>query len=462
MQSTLFPLDSYKSYKWYIFKNSSELGKIYDAIPWTDLVQLLPEKESPKGAPAWLKPQGYIGMMFLKHYYKVSDEKLLELFHANTDMQLFCGCLLQENEKIKNNAFVSHVRSYLAKNLNSNDFQKIMISYWKASNDLENTHLLMLDATCFESYIRFPTDVKLLFECCEKIHEKLIPSFCKKYNLKLPRTAFKAKRNKYLAYSKNRKKSHRKTLQIRQNLLKFLKKSINLYTDTVSQVQGYEIETKLGIVFSSIQKVLEQQKILIEDPKNKVDDRIVSIFKPYVRPIKRGKENKPTEFGMKAHICQTDGINWLEHVSFSAFNENTRLESSVLSCQEMFGKCSQLAADNIYPTNKNRKFLTDNDIETNFPKKGPKESDPVKLRKEKKIKEKLGKLRSTALEGSFGNEKNHYLLNKIKAQNEGTELIWVLFGVFTANVVLIKNKRKAKIAKEKAEKEMKLSRKKAA
>jgi hypothetical protein len=39
------------------------------------------------------------------------------------------------------------------------------------------------------------------------------------------------------------------------------------------------------------------------------------------------------------------------------------------------------------------------------------------------------------LEGSFGNEKNHYLLDKIKARNQQTEILWIFFGVMTANAV---------------------------
>ena len=53
----------------------------------------------------------------------------------------------------------------------------------------------------------------------------------------------------------------------------------------------------------------------------------------------------------------------------------------------------------------------------------------------------IGKARATRLEGSFGNEKNHYLLNKIKARNEHTEVVWIFFGVLTANASIIAQKR---------------------
>jgi transposase, IS5 family len=212
------------------------------------------------------------------------------------------------------------------------------------------------------------------------------------------------------------------------------------------------MDIKLSNTFTTIETILVQQKKLIGEPKEKVEDRIVSLHKPYLRPIVRGKENKPVEFGMKVHMCQTDGINWIEHHSFSAFNECNRLKNSVLEHEKMLGKCTQLGGDNIYPTNANRTFITKKEIQTNFPKKGKKETDLKKSRAEKKERNILGKLRSTVLEGSFGNEKNHYLLRKIKALNEKTELVWAFFGVFTANAVAISKKREARKAQEAAEK----------
>jgi len=53
------------------------------------LSKLLPEKKSLRGCPRWLDNKGLIGLMFLKHYTGLSDEKLLERFHTDWGMQLF-------------------------------------------------------------------------------------------------------------------------------------------------------------------------------------------------------------------------------------------------------------------------------------------------------------------------------------------------------------------------------------
>lgn len=125
----------------------------------------------------------------LKHYTGLSDKKLLEAFHTNWAMQMFCGVLLADNEKIKDNAFVSRVRYYLGEHLDLNLFQSVMINSWKA--EFPNKNVLLIDATCYEVYLRIPTDVKLLWESCTWIWEKQIPVLCTINKIKLPRSKHK-------------------------------------------------------------------------------------------------------------------------------------------------------------------------------------------------------------------------------------------------------------------------------
>ena len=45
------------------------------------------------------------------------------------------------------------------------------------------------------------------------------------------------------------------------------------------------------------------------------------------------------------------------------------------------------------------------------------------------------------MEGSFGTEKEHYNLQKIKAKTDPNEVLWVFFGVHMANAVRIARKK---------------------
>lgn len=58
----------------------------------------------------------------------------------------------------------------------------------------------------------------------------------------------------------------------------------------------------------------------------------------------------------------------------------------------------------------------------------------------KVLRNKLSKERATRLEGSFGTQKQHYLLARIKARNRKSEILWIFFGIHTANAVLMIDK----------------------
>ncbi|MCP9766739.1 transposase, partial [Lacihabitans sp. LS3-19] len=233
VQNTLFSFDSPIFPEWYFFNNSTELGRIYKLIPWDDLVKVLPEKRHPAGAPSYLPKAGYFGLMFLKHYTGLSDEKLMAAFQTNFSYQMFCGCRLKLNEVIRDNAFISRVRGYLAKYCDMNKIQKILVEAWKG--ELENTNVLMMDATCYEVHMRFPTDVKLLWESCTFLWEEQIPGLCKLSRLKIPRSKFKEQKIKQVDFSKKRKIGIKANKKRVKSLLKLLKKGIDAYQNLLDQ-----------------------------------------------------------------------------------------------------------------------------------------------------------------------------------------------------------------------------------
>ena len=68
----------------------SELGRIYQAIPWKEIIKSLKLKESRKGRKAYFRPQGKLALMFLKAYTDLSDRKLIENLNGNIHFQMFC------------------------------------------------------------------------------------------------------------------------------------------------------------------------------------------------------------------------------------------------------------------------------------------------------------------------------------------------------------------------------------
>jgi transposase, IS5 family len=428
----LFCQNSLKTEKQIIFEQTA-LGHLRIALPIENLSKLLPVRERKMGAPSWVNAEGMIAMLFLQSYTQLSDRKFIDHFNGNWQMQMFCGIQLAVNELIKDRNLMSRLRSYVSRYLNLEEFQTLLMKEWKPY--LVNTHVGMSDATVYESYMRYPTDVKLLWECCEYLQGEMEKLYAK-LGLKFSSKRYAKKKQVYLLYAKRRKKPYRLTRKMRKILLRLteklqqqLQEKLNAYAPLASPVELLAVFEKLRI----IKQIIIQQQYLILHKDSKLSERILSLHKPYVRAIVRGKEIKAVEFGAKAHVLQIDGINYIEHLSYNAFNETTRLRTSILKHKQLFGKCFQWSADAIYATNKNRTYTTSLKITTNFVPKGHPKDDPA----EKQMKALLNKERSTRLEGSFGTEKNYYGLAKVKARKEATERLCIYFNVMTANAVRI-------------------------
>ena len=377
--------------------------------------------------------------MVLKSYTNFSDSQLIEYLNGNIHYQLFCGVQIDPLHSLTNSKIVSAIRQELAEHLDIESLQLILAEHWKPY--LENLHVCMTDATCYESHLHFPTDVKLLWEGIVWLHRHLC-KHCRTLHIQRPLNKYLDVSRAYLAYSKLRKRRKsqpsmikRRLLQLLEKLLDQLKQLHSSYRDRLTLPSDYQIRF-------SVMRVLEQGKNLFAGKK--VSDRIVSIDRHYLRPIIRGKETKSVEFGAKVNNIQIDGISFIEHISFKAFNEGVRLKDCIHLQQLTRAGMKALAADSIYANNANRKFCTKYHISTSFKRKGraPKDEPLRKI-----LRSELSRERATRLEGSFGTQKQHYSLARIKARNRKTEMLWIFFGIHTANVVCMIEKVEKKIRK---------------
>ena len=64
---------------------------------------------------------------------------------------------------------------------------------------------------------------------------------------------------------------------------------------------------------------------MYDSKTHSIEDRIVSIHQPHVRPIVWGKSQAKVEFGSKIHISIIDGISFLDGWSWDAYKEGSRL-----------------------------------------------------------------------------------------------------------------------------------------
>lgn len=299
-----------------------------------------------------------------------------------------------------------------------------------------------MDATCYKSEVHYPTNEKLLWECVDRSYRQL-KAICKALGTKTPRTKYLKWKRRNISYSKMRRRTKSKRRGLDRSLLLLLYK-IDGELCKLEKAHNLQMPERYHQRRATIKKVYAQQHRIFytgEKPKG----RIVSIAKDYLRPIVRGKEVKPVEFGAKVNKYQIDGINFIEHLSFDAFHEGNRFQDTIFKAQRLTRTKTKLAgADAIYVTNKNRRFATKYNIKTDFKRKGR----AGKYEEQRKqMAALITKERATRLEGSFGKEKEHYHLKKIKARTKRTKTLRIFFGIHTVNALEIDRRKTAMLQK---------------
>lgn len=414
----------------------SDLGRLHSSFPFSSFCKSIGLVDNPKGRCSYFSSSGKVALMLLKSYTGLSDSDLLDGLNANIHFQLFCGIWIDPDYPLTNAKIVSAIRCELGSLLNIDSAQQILATHWKPY--LDNLQVCMTDATCYESFIRFPTNIKLLFESVDWLYRHLC-KLCKRLQLSRPRNKYAEVKSAYLSHSKKRKRKASTTRMLTRRLLHLLEKLLDqmhglIDTNRKRLVLHGDFMRRLNVIC----KVLLQQQQLFAGKK--VTDRIVSIDKHYIRPIVRGKEVKSVEFGAKVNNIQVGGISFIQNLCFDAFNEGTLLKDCITLQQRIFKKnVRQVGADAIYATNANRRFCSHRSILTSFVRKGRAGKDESQR---KILRSALSKERATRLEGSFGTQKNHYGLQRIKARKKDTEVLWIFFGIHTANAVLIAHRKK--------------------
>lgn len=429
--------DFYRRYE-ETFK-SSELGRIKSHLPLGEmalsfgLIDAAPKSIRVKrGRKCFFTPEGKVALAFLKMYTGLSAPKLMDALNGNIHYQIFCGIRISPESQLTNYKLIDSILLELSKKLKIQEQQKILADAWKPY--MKNLDTVYTDASCYESLMRFPTDVKLLWECVERAY-KMMCCISTRLGEHRKRTKYNDIEKANLAYRKQRKHTYKQTRKMIMRLLSLLGKILGEIRRQMRIHPGNELlNDKQLDILERITMVYRQQKKHFRsgDSRESIPNRIVSLSKPYVRPIVRGKDTKTVEFGAKCNNILIDGISFIEKLSFNAFNEGTRLKHCVSLARKLTGEqVTKIGGDQGYSGNVNRTFCKENKIETSFTRKGRTGKNEVK----NATKRELARVRATAMEGSFGTQKEHYGLRKAAARIKSTEILLIFFGIHTANVV---------------------------
>ena len=291
------------------FENG-ELGRMKRLLPLHEmavnfgLVSNRPVRK--RGPKPFFSPEGKVALMFLKMYTQLSAPKLLEQLNGNVHYQMFCDISINPLRPLRNYKLIDDIVSELSGKLKIQQQQDILAEAWKPyMKDLDTFYT---DATCYESDMRYPTDRKLLWECIEKSHS-IMYAMSQRLGIRRPRTKYLDVKRAYMGYVKQRKHNKSQQRKLIRRLVHLLGKILGEIRKVTREHDDEEVlNLREKSTLDIITKVYRQQKthFASNNPKESIPDRIVSVSKPYVRPIVRGKEVKNVESGAKCNNILVD------------------------------------------------------------------------------------------------------------------------------------------------------------
>jgi len=182
--------------------------------------------------------------------------------------------------------------------------------------------------------------------------------------------------------------------------------------------------------------VYQQQLSMYENKQQRVDDRIVSLTQPHIRPIVRGKAGTPVEFGAKLSVSYHNGYVFIDRLNWDNFNESGDLKSQADSFKLATGNYPEsIHVDQIYRTKENRAWCKERGIRiTGVPLGRPHKNIDSLVKKQAQDDEKF----RSRIEGKFGEAKRRFSLGRVmtKLSETSQTAIAITFLVMNLSTLL--------------------------
>lgn len=239
-------------------------------------------------------------------------------------------------------------------------------------------------------------------------------------------------RKDFLNWSNSKRKSAKATRKARRRQLGHAKRDLKFIDEFIEN--GAKLTERQKAVLEVVCTLYDQQLEMQKNRTHKVENRIVSIEQPWVRPIVRSKAHANTEFGAKVHLCTENGWSIIEHISFDACNEAARLVPATEAYFERHGRWPErILADKIYLNRSNRAWCKERGIRLSGPKLGRPSKDAAKERKKRRI-EAADAADRNRIEGAFGAMKRAYGMDCVMTRLKGTTETVIALSVLSFNL----------------------------
>jgi IS5 family transposase len=291
-----------------------------------------------------------------------------------------------------------------------------------------NKGTLIVDATCAPQNIRYPQDSSLLNEARENL-EDMVDELHAPADGEKPRTYRNRARRDYIKFSKKRKKTFKEIRKAIKAQLQYIRRDLRIIDELLEQ--GKILPKRHSERLTTIRLLYEQQLTMHNSRNHIVNDRIVSLGQPWVRPIVRGKANAKCEFGAKLEISVSDGFVRLEHTSFDAYNESSNLIEIVERYRKREGHYPErVLADGIYRNRTNMAYCRKNGIRISVKPLGRPKKDATTDKKRIRADE----IDRVEVERAFSHAKGSFGLGLIRTRLKETSETTIALSIIALNL----------------------------
>jgi hypothetical protein len=385
-----------------------------------------------------------LGTLLIKERYQFSDEDIVKEVQMNPYLQHFIGMLEFTHKAPYDASTITLFRQRATPQMLARLNDRIIGLKGREEQDeppeappsggestpeekkeaapQENKGTMVLDATCAPQGIRYPTDISLLNEARELLEKMVTKGYKTGAWPQKPRTYCRTARRDYLRYARNRKPTLKQLRKALKKQLGYVARDVGYVQDLLER-NPQSLSERLRVQFETIRQLYAQQRQMYQTRTHSVEDRIVSIHQPWVRPIVRGKTTAAVEFGAKIAVALYGGYARVETLCWDAFNEGGTLQASAERYKAATGHYpARILADRIFRTRDNLNFCKEHGIHLNGPRLGRPPKDLALYRTQCR-QEKAEAGERSAIECTFGVGKRRYSLGYITTKLQHTSEI---------------------------------------
>jgi IS5 family transposase len=255
----------------------------------------------------------YVRLMVVKQRTGWGYETLVREVSDSIHLRRFC--LVALGERVPDESTVRKLTRRLGAEV-VNELTRVVIE--KARREKRfRPRAVRIDSTVVEADVRYPTDSGLALDCARVLARearKLLVKVGREAGRVRDRSRAIGRRVRTMSRTLGRRTGERKqqVLDFTEQAGKLVERSIReakrLVVVARSRARGRGAKAKLQQI-ERLQMFIERAERVTEQIRKRlrgepITDRLVSIFDPDARPIRKGKLGKPNEFGFVTQICE--------------------------------------------------------------------------------------------------------------------------------------------------------------